>query len=216
MNIHHYKFFRLLPVAAVLLLGTACGGGNGGDTTADGNGGGMSDTSNTPADSNNGGGEFTLVPLNGPSTWSAGPANYTLPAGNSAAQINIAGRVIVSASTVDQDSGNAEYNGSLLTLQLSQRGTGDYTVVDNINLEGGGSRVAFIRVTAGTEVEGLARSTWVSSTGLISIRRDDSGRYHASTIEPLTLTRTQDEGTGVPNSPDQITFTMSNIFGQIE
>jgi len=205
MSTRSNRIFLVLPVAATLLLGTACGGGNGDNMTAESTGGGMSEAPVNPTDSNNGGGEFTLVALDGPRTWSVGPATYILHGADSGLQQNIAGRVIVLVSTDDQDS---------LTLQLSQRGTGDYTVVDNINLDGGGSRVAFVNVIAGTEVEGLARSRWVSSTGLISVRVDASGGYHATTIEPLTLTRDFDEGTGVPDSPDQIRFTMSNRVAQ--
>lgn len=202
------SFFRLWPAAAVCLLTAACGGGGDSDT------GGISETPDASTETNNVVGESNLVPLDAPATWSLGPATYVVPGANSTSQINIAGRVIVSASTNDEDTGNAEYSGSQLTLQLSQGGTGDYTVVDNINLDPGGSRVAFVSVRAGTEVDGLARSSYVSTTGLISIQVDADGGYHASTIEPLTLTRDSDIGTGVPNSPDQISFTMRNIFGQ--
>lgn len=207
MSNRSVRFFRLWPAAAVCLLTAACGGGGSG-------GGDNNDTVATDTVSNNGVGESNLVSLDAPATWSLGPATYVVPGANSTSQINIAGRVIVSVSTDDQDTGNAEYSGSQLTLQLSQGGTGDYTVVDNINLDPGGSRVAFVSVRAGTEVDGLARSSYVSTTGLISIQVDADGGYHASTIEPLTLTRDSDIGTGVPNSPDQISFTMSNIFGQ--
>lgn len=201
------RFFRLWPAAAVCLLTAACGGGGS-------DGGGNNDTVATGTESNNGAGDSNLVSLDAPATWSVGPATYVVPAAVATTQINIAGRVIVSVSTEDQDTENDEYSGSQLTLQLSQGGTGDYTVVDNINLDPGGSRVAFVAVSVGTEVEELARSRYASSTGLISVRVDADGVYHASTIEPLTLTRDFDEGSGVPNSPDQISFTMSNIFGQ--
>ena len=202
-------------VIAVSFSLTGCGGGSGDDTVE--NSGEQNNDSPDVVDSNSGSnsnGTTTSVALDGPSNWSVGPANYTLPADVSGVQQNIAGRAIVSVSTVDRDTGNGEYRGSRLTLQLSQGGSGNYTVVDNINLDYGGSRVVFVAVNAGTEVEGLASSKWVSSAGLISVKVDDNGSYHATTLEPLTLTRESNQGSGVPNSPDQISFEMSNIFGR--
>jgi len=153
-----------------------------------------------------------LVSFTAPRIWSLGPASYEVDRGS---QQRFAGRVITINLVPEGDDANGDYAGSQLNLSLTQSRPGDYTVVDSVNLDAGPgvSMLAYIEVSAGTQAPGLASTKWESSTGLISVRIDDDGNYHASTIEPLILSRRFDNGTGVPDSPDQISFEMQNIFG---
>jgi len=169
------------------------------------------------------------APLDAPLCWTLGPATYG--EGAIALQRNARGRTMLSVTTPRNDTSNGDYAGSTVTLLLSGNGisngdgSSNYTVVDTISRYPD-TGTAFIVVTAGTEREPLASSRWASSTGLIAVKADlqivddgseNDGSYgvlHVSTIEPLMLTRDFVQGTGVPNSPEHISFEMQNLHGQ--
>jgi len=154
--------------------------------------------------------------LDAPLTWKIGPASYGASSTPRASQINAFVRIIAAAKTETPDASNGAYAASRLFVHMTPSGSGDYTLVDSTSkvTDESGAKVAFIIAVAESEAEdSSAETTWHSSTGLISVKVDSENRYHASTIEPLTLTRHEDSGTGVPDSPDQISFEMQNIFG---
>jgi len=159
------------------------------------------------------------VAIDAPITWMIGSASYSMPEPALGGQLNAAGlRIITSARDDTLDADNGAYAGAQLVLHMSVSGTGNYTLVDNTNSVStpNGAKVAFIIATAFSDEDRTNESTWVSTSGLISVKVDSNGLYHLSTIEPLVLTKDDNynrPGAGIPESPDQISFQMQNVYG---
>ena len=153
-----------------------------------------------------------------PMRWTLGPATYG--EGAITWQRSGADRTVLFIGTPPNDSKNGDYAGSSITLLFSGSGSAsgsgsDYFVVDNISnsAANGVNGVVNIVVTAGLERVPLASSRWTSNNGVISVTIDSLGQLHVSTPEPLILTRDFNQGTGVPDSPDHISFEMQNLHG---
>ena len=217
------RISSLISIIVVSGLLSACGGSSSNSTaSADAdNGNGM----DNEAMENSGGnsapetGGTSLVPLDAIRAWALGPASYQVTDDAATAQQSSETRVVIVISTSGFDGSNGLYSGSGVSMTLNAVGAGDYTLTDTSTLVslGDSVRAGTLTVTAGTlNVNPLRNSTWEATTGTVSVRVGEDGRYHVSTTEPLTLTRNPiaDFNGGIPDSPDQISFTMQNLHAR--
>ncbi len=157
-----------------------------------------------------------VVPNSGV-TWTVANNNYTAGISSSGSS-SITGSTVddfgvVSVSTTGFESLNGAYSGSALSISHSLQGAGTYSLGTTSDLiENIASKQMRMNVTVGTlNTSPLAATLYQALSGSVEIIVDNNGKYHLTVNTPITLTKTIDVGTGVPNAPETISFTMNNI-----
>lgn len=203
----HYFKNKLAAIAAVVattVLASAC------NSSDDGSASRSLDSSNSVETS----GEIGDTLVND-GTWTLDDKLFVGGGENLRTQSNQVDHVIIVVGDEVFDNSNGVYSGGSIKIILSLTGNGVYSVSDIANTQamfGSGAKVASITVTAGTLSNNPTQ--WATTTsGTVTVNVNQQGRYFVSTTQPLILTRKLDIGTGIPGSPDQITFNMRTING---
>lgn len=152
-------------------------------------------------------------------TWQVGNNNYF---GLSTLSDNLRNQSFDSVSiSTTGDVLNGRFSGSSLSLAFTMNGPGTYTVVSRDEARGAqnntnelaSQKVISIRTTVGTGV--LSGTTFYdssASTGTAVATIDSEGFYHFSTTAPVTISIYDESDGGVAGAPDEIEFTMSNVY----
>ncbi|WP_281989815.1 hypothetical protein [Aquimarina aggregata] len=154
------------------------------------------------------------------SLWMLGDFEYT--GGDASTNISsVTNTGVIAVSTLGQDNANGNYAGSSLSVTYSLNGGGTYTVVTAQELvtildTDPAAKLVVISCTAGAQrVDPLASSKFDSDSAsgdTVIVTVDNEGKYHFSTRSSITLNKTIDIGTGIPNAPNVIDFSMDDVF----
>jgi|GEM_PF-4600115 len=147
--------------------------------------------------------------------WSMGDNDYA--GGTSSGNIGDNGVGVLVLSTTGENGPNGDYAGSGITMAYAANGGGSYEVVSKADLvsrlnDNPMAKVTTIACTVGTQkVSPLASSAYEMKSGSVSVIIDSNGKYHFTVVSG-TMEKILDLGSGVPDSPDSISFKMTNGF----
>jgi len=203
---------RLSSVVLSVLM-TACGGGNSEGTPKQSISFSNEVIELDAAETSN-----TIGVLANDGTWQLDDKLFISGGELSRTQSNQSDMVTIIVGDEVFDNSNGVYSGGRVSIFLSSTGSGIYALTDKDNFTtaiASGIKVGSLNVAAGTLSNNETQWATSATSGIVSVTVNSEGRYFVSTTEPLILTRKSNVGTGIPGSPDQVSFSMRNINGVV-
>ena len=151
-------------------------------------------------------------------SWKVGNFNYLAGADGSASGTGSIGNTGIDdfgtllVTTTGTELLNSGYSGSDISISHTLQGAGTYSIGTTTDLISNiSSKRMTLQVAVGLKITPLAASAYVGSGQSAVATVDANGKYHFTIGSPIQLSKSVDVGTGVPNAPATIGFSMNNI-----